>query len=168
MYQVGDRVLYGIHGVCCVKKAEERMLDGTRRLFLVLEPEGQDGCQYLIPTHNAAAMAKLRPLLTKQALQLLLSSDQVRKSEWITDENRRKSTYRELIAGGDTAVLLQMIYSLYRHQIEQSQQGKKFHQCDENFLRDAEKQLAGEISVVLDMESTEALQYLRRKLKEAE
>ena len=44
MYQAGDRVLYGIHGVCCVKKAEERMLDGTRRLFLALEPEGQDGC----------------------------------------------------------------------------------------------------------------------------
>lgn len=164
MYQAGDRVLYGIHGVCCVKKAEERMLDGTRRLFLALEPEGQDGCQYLIPTHNAAAMAKLRPLLTKQALQLLLSSDQVRKSEWITDENRRKSTYRELIAGGDTAVLLQMIYSLCRHQIEQSQQGKKFHQCDENFLRDAEKLVAGEIAAVMDMDAASARSYLKSQL----
>ena len=58
MYQAGDRVLYGMHGVCCVKAAEERVLDGTKRLFLVLEPEGQTGCQYLVPTHNAAAMAK--------------------------------------------------------------------------------------------------------------
>ena len=165
MYQAGDRVLYGIHGVCCVKKAEERMLDGTRRLFLVLEPEGQDGCQYLIPTHNAAAMAKLRPLLTKQALQLLLSSDQVRKSEWITDENRRKSTYRELIARGDRVALLQMIYSLYQHQAKQSEQGKKFHQCDENFLRDAEKLVCSEISAVMGMDADSTRSYLRDQLK---
>ena len=140
------------------------MLDGTRRLFLVLEPEGQDGCQFLIPTHNAAAMAKLRPLLTKQALQLLLSSDQVRKSEWITDENRRKSTYRELIARGDRVALLQMIYSLYQHQAKQSEQGKKFHQCDENFLRDAEKLVCSEISAVMGMDADSARSYLKSQL----
>ena len=165
MYQVGDRVLYVMHGVCCVKKAEERILDGNRRLFLVLEPEEQDGCQYLIPTYNTAAMEKLRPLLTKQALQQLLSSDEVRKNGWIADENRRRSTYRELIARGDRVALLQMIYSLYQHQAKQSEQGKKFHQCDENFLRDAEKLVCSEISAVMGMDADSTRSYLRDQLK---
>ena len=38
--------------------------------------------------------------------------------------------------------------------------------CDENFLRDAEKILAGEIASTLDIPSTEAIKYLRSKLKE--
>ena len=165
MYQAGDRVLYGIHGVCCVKKAEERILDGNRRLFLVLEPEGQTGCQYLVPTHNAAAMAKLRPMLTVTELQQLLSSDEIRKSAWIADENQRKLTDRALISGGDRVQLLQMIYTLYRHQSKQREQGKKFHQCDENFLRDAEKLVCSEISAVMGMDADSTRSYLRDQLK---
>ena len=37
---------------------------------------------------------------------------------------------------------------------------------DENFLRDAEKILSGEISSALEIPSTEAIRYLRNKLKE--
>ena len=165
MYQAGDRVLYGIHGVCCVKKAEERILDGNRRLFLVLEPEGQTGCQYLVPTHNAAAMAKLRPMLTVTELQQLLSSDEIRKNAWIADENQRKLAYRALISGGDRIQILQMIYALYHHQAKQSERGKKFHQCDENFLRDAEKLVCSEISAVMGMDADSTRSYLRDQLK---
>lgn len=165
MYQVGDRVLYGMHGVCCIKTAEERILDGNRRLFLVLEPDGQSGCQYLIPTHNAAAMAKLRPMLTAAELQQLLSSDEIRENAWIADENRRKQTYRELIAGGDRVALLRMIYSLYQYRLRQSERGKKFHQCDENFLRDAEKLVCSEIAAVMEADGAEALEYLRHQLE---
>lgn len=165
MYQIGERVLYGMHGVCGVKAAEERVLDGKVRLFLVLEPEGQSGCQYLVPTHNAAAMAKLRPMLTITELQQLLSSEEVRNSTWISDENQRKLTYRTLITGGERTELLKMIHALYQHQAKQSEQGKKFHQCDENFLRDAEKLVCSEISAVMDLDADAARSYLRKQLK---
>ena len=56
MYQIGDQVVYGIHGVCCVVEQEERVIDRKRVTYLVLEPVGQDGSRYLVPTHNAAAM----------------------------------------------------------------------------------------------------------------
>ena len=165
MFQTGEQVLYGMHGVCRVKAAQERVLDGKTRVFLVLEPEGQTGCQYLVPTHNAAAMAKLRPMLTVTELQQLLSSDEIRKSAWIADENQRKLTYRALISGGDRVQLLQMIYTLYRHQSKQREQGKKFHQCDENFLRDAEKLVCSEISAVMGMDADSTRSYLRDQLK---
>ena len=164
MYQIGERVFYGMHGVCGVKAAEERVLDGKVRLFLVLEPEGQSGCRYLVPTHNAAAMAKLRPMLTVTELQQLLSSEEVRNSTWILDENQRKLTYRTLITGGERTELLKMIHALYRHQAKQSEQGKKIHQCDENFLRDAEKLMCSEISAVMDLDADAARSYLRKQL----
>ena len=168
MYQTGDKVVYGMHGVCVVADLEEREVDHRRVVYMILEPLGQQGSRYMVPTHNAAAMAKVKPMLNRDALESLLESETIREDAWILDENKRKQCYRELITSGDRQKLIQMVNSLYRHRRTQIASGKKIHICDENFLRDAEKQLAGEISVVLNMESTEALQYLRKKLKEAE
>jgi len=71
-----------------------------------------------------------------------------------------------LISSCDRQRLSQMISSLYRYRKTQTAAGKKFHMCDENFLRDAEKILAGEIAWTLEIPSAEALKYLRNKLKE--
>lgn len=166
MYQVGDKVVYGVHGVCMVVDQEERVVDRKRLTYLALEPVGQDGSRYLVPTHNAAAMSKLRNMLSKEELETLIQSEEVRADGWIRDENLRKQTYRDLIGSGDRAKLMQMVHTLYRHKAAQTAAGKKCHLCDENFLRDAEKLLISEISIVMDVQPDQAKQYIRTKLKE--
>jgi len=166
MYQVGDRVVYGVHGVCNVVDQEARLVDGKRVTYLALEPVGQEGSRYLVPTHNAAAMAKVHHMLSKDELEALLESDTVLADGWIRDENLRKQTYRILIGSGDRAKLLQMVRTLYTHRRTQTAAGKRLHLCDDNFLRDAEKLLAGEFAIVLNIEPEQAKQYLRSKLKE--
>ena len=166
MYQIGDKVVYGVHGVCIVVDQEERVIDRKRHSYLVLEPVRQDGSRYLVPTHNAAAMAKLRSMLTREELEVMLVSDEVMQDSWISDENQRKQLYRDLIGSGDRVKLMQMVHTLYRHKAAQTAAGKKCHLCDENFLRDAEKLLISEISMVLDVEPDQAKQYVRSKLKE--
>ena len=165
MYQLGDKVIYGAHGVCVVAQEESRIVDRKMVTYLALEPVGQEGSRYLVPTHNSAAMAKLRPMLTAPELTALLSSDQVRQDMWIRDENQRKQTYRELIGSGDRVRLMQMVHTLYMHQKDQQAAGKKIHLCDDNFLRDAEKLLAGEFAIVLEMDADAAKQYVRSQLK---
>ncbi len=166
MFLVGDKVVYGIHGVCIVVAQEERVIDRKKLTYLALEPIGQDGSRYLIPTHNAAAMAKLRPMISKAEFEALMGSDGVHADGWIKDENLRKQAYRDLIGSGDRAKLMQMVCSLYRHKAAQSAAGRKCHLCDENFLRDAEKLLISEAAIVLNIEPDEAKQYIRSKLKE--
>ena len=166
MYQIGDKVIYGMHGVCVVADLENRKVEGKQVIYLALEPAGQSGSRFLVPTHNPAAMAKVRPLLTREALEALFSSEAVKEDAWIREEPRRKQVYRELISSCDRERLVQMVCSLYRYRAAQSAAGKKLHMCDENFLRDAEKILSGEIANTLEIPSTEALKYLRNKLKE--
>ena len=166
MYQIGDKVLYGMHGVCVVADLEQRTMDGKQLVYLVLEPAGQSGSRFLVPTHNAAAMGKVRPVLSREALEELLSSDLVKEDAWILDEGQRKQLYRELISSCNRQRLAQMVCSLYRYRTAQTAAGKKLHMCDENFLRDAEKILSGEIASTLEIPSGEALKYLRSKLKE--
>lgn len=165
MYQVGDQVVYGIHGVCRVVDQEERVVDRKRVTYLALEPVGQGGSKYLVPTHNAVAMSKLRRMLSPSQMEELLQSEEVRADSWIRDENQRKQTYRELISSGDRASLMKMVHTLYNHKNTQSAAGKKVHQCDENFLRDAEKLLSSEVSIVLGLDMEQAKKYIKEHLK---
>lgn len=165
MYQIADQVVYGIHGVCKIVDQEKRVVDRKTVTYLVLEPVGQEGSRYLVPTHNEVAMSKIRPMLTPEQMEMLLHSEEIRTDNWIREENLRKNTYRELITSGDRAELLRMVYTLYNHRKEQTAIGKKVHLADDNFLRDAEKLLASEISVVMDMPQDQARTYLRTQLQ---
>ena len=79
MFQTGDQVVYGAHGVCRVVDTEARTVDGKRLLYLVLEPVARDGSRYLVPTHNPAAMGKLRKMLLPEEMESLMASQQVHK-----------------------------------------------------------------------------------------
>lgn len=166
MYKIGDQVVYGIHGVCVVKDEEQRKVDRKLVTYLVLEPIGQEGSQFLVPTHNASAMAKLAPLLTQAELETLLTAPEGRQDGWIQDENRRKQLYRDLIGSGDRMKLVQMVRTLYRHKHALAISGKRCHLCDDNFLRDAERLLVNEAAVVLQMDTEQAKAYIREKLKD--
>lgn len=165
MYQIGDYVIYGIHGACRVMGTEKQLVNRKRTEFLVLEPLVQSGSKYYVPTENPTAMGKLRSVLSKDELIQLLDSDAVRQDCWISDEGQRKQEYRELIVASDRLRLMQMVSSLYRYRGTQEAAGRKFHQCDENFLRDAEKLLSSEISLVMDLPADEARDFLRKHLK---
>lgn len=164
MYQQGERVIYGIHGVCRIVGIELRNIDRKKVEYYALEPLDQPGARFYVPTQNQAAVAKLRPVLDAAALNALLRSDEARRDTWIPDEGQRKNRYRELIGSGDRAALLSMVGSLHRQKQAQEAQGWKFHLCDENFLRDAEKLLNSEFSLVLGIEPGKVGEYVKNAL----
>ena len=70
MYQVGELVVYGMHGVCRVVSEEERLVDKKRLNYLALEPLSNGNSRFLVPTQNAAAMAKLQPINREFPLEI--------------------------------------------------------------------------------------------------
>lgn len=161
MYKTGDQVVYSIHGVCSIVQIEERLIDRKKIEYYVLEPKDQSGAKFYVPINNQVALAKMQPVISANDLQQLLSSDAVQEDHWIPDENQRKNYYRELITSGDRTALVGMVHTLHKRKKQQAEQGKKFHLCDENFLRDAEKLLGSEFSVVLSMTRDEVGNYVR-------
>ena len=166
MLQVGSQVMYGVHGVCRIIEVEIRRVDRKNVEYFVLEPRDQPGARFYVPRHNQSAVSKLHPLITKNELETLLQSGASYQNCWVKEENLRKLKYRELINCCDRAALLGMIRALQKHREEQLAAGRKFHLTDENFLRDAKKILASEISLVLDIPQSEVNVYLDSKLKE--
>ena len=165
MFAKDDFVIYGMHGVCRVIGTEKQIVNRKATEYLVLEPMAQTESRYFVPVANPVAMGKLNAVLSADALEELLASDLVREDVWIKEENLRKQHYRDLISGGNRVSVMQMVTSLYRYRDIQSASGRKFHQSDENFLRDAEKLLASEIALVMNLPQDEAREYLRKKLE---
>ena len=166
MLQVGSQVVYGIHGVCNIIDVETRRVDRKNVEYFVLEPNDQPGARFYIPTQNQAALSKLRRLLTKEELEILLASDAAHYDCWINEENQRKQKYRELINGSDRAALISMIRVLHKHRENQLAAGRKFHLCDENFLRDAQKVLCSEFSLILGIPQSQVAEYIEKKIQE--
>lgn len=164
MFQRGDKVLYGIHGVCDIVGLDVKTVDRKTIEYYVLTPVEQPGARFYVPTQNAAAVAKLRPLMTQEELIALLNSSEAGEDSWIPDENLRKQRYRELITSGDRIALVKMVNALHKHKKQQQASGKKFHLCDENFLRDAQKLLDSEFSLVLNLDRSEVTDYVKKAL----
>lgn len=164
MYQTGDQVLYGIHGVCTITGIEAMRFGKARAKYYVLQPAEQADARFYVPVDSEAAVAKLRPLLTADALMELLHSEEVRSTPFIAEENQRKQRYRELISSGDRAQLMGMICALHRHKKAQTAAGRKFHQSDENFLHDAQKLLNAEFAQVFSLEPKEVGSFIAKEL----
>lgn len=164
MFNIGDRVLYGSHGACEIGSIESMRFGSTRGKYYCLRPLGQPDSRFYVPVDNETALAKLSPLKSREELLALLHSDDVRVNNWIDDENQRKQEYRELISGGDRAKLLNMIYCLHRHREALRETGRKFHQCDENFLHDAQKLLNSEFSVVFELNPADVPAFIEEQL----
>lgn len=160
MYNIGEYVVYGFHGVCRIVALEDRVIDRKNVQYYALEPVKEPGSRFLVPTQNQTAVAKMKPMLTKAELEAMIAAEDMRQDVWIADENLRKQTYRELINSGDRKSLMKMVGSLRRQKEIQTSLGRKFHQCDENFLRDGEKLLSSEFSMVLGIAPEQVGQYL--------
>lgn len=166
MYTIGEKVVYGGHGVCLIAGIEERYVDRKTVSYFVLTPIDRDQTQFFVPVHNPAALAKLRYPLTREELTQLLRSPKLAEDCWIPEDNRRKNRFKELINGGDFLAIAQMLHAVMEHRKKQLAAGKKFHICDENFLRDAKRILDSEISVVLGIPVNQVSETLETLINE--
>lgn len=164
-FRQGDQVVYGIHGVCRVVDIEKKTVDRKQVEYYVLQPSTHAEATYYVPVHNEAAVAKMRKMLTAAELNALLESEEILADCWISDENQRKDRYRKLIARADCAELIGMIRSLHLHKQRQLEAGKKFHLCDDNFLKDAQRLITAEVSQILNIQPGEVEGYIRSRLE---
>lgn len=163
LYKRDDVLLYGSHGICKVISIESRNVNRKNIDYYVLEPLEQSGTRYYIPIKNDTAVHKLKRVLSAGELEQLLNSQNSRQEIWIEDEAERKQAYRRLIQGEDRAALLAMIRLLQHHKKYLHDLGRKLHQCDETFLRDAEKIIGEEISFVLGIPKENIAEHIAKK-----
>lgn len=166
MFKVNDVIIYGTQGVCQIVGIEEKTISGAKKNYFVIKPVNDNGSTTFAPTDNEHVLKKMRKLLTEEEINKLIDSMPDEKTAWIANVNERKELYKNLLAGGDHAALIQMIKALYAHKKEREAAGKRLHTMDENFFKDAERILYNEFQYVLKLNSkTELMKYIFSRIE---
>lgn len=167
MFQINDVINYGSQGVCQIAGIEEKSISGVKREYFVLIPIKDQGATIYVPTDNEFVMKKMRRLLTVSEINTLIDSMPDEKTVWIENVNERRECYKNLLAGGNHASLIQMIKTIYAHKREREAAGKRLHVMDEHFFKDAEQILYNEFQYVLKVNSKDDLmKYILCRLGE--
>ena len=165
MFQINDVIIYGSQGVCEIIGIEEKTVGGAKKNYFVLKPINDQGSTIYAPTDNALVLKKMRRLLTVEEIHALIDSMPEEKTLWIDNVNERKEYYKNLLAAGDHAALIQMIKTLYAHKKARESEGKRLHVMDEHFFKDAEQILYNEFQYVLQLSGKDALMaYILKRI----
>lgn len=168
MFQAGDAIIYGTHGVCLISEIAQLKLVGDKREYYVLSPVRDENSKIYAPTDSDAVRAKMRNVLSREQLDELILSASNENSVWIKDDGERREFCDTVIKNGDRAQLMNLIEMLYLKQKSLKSDKKHFHLADEKALKEAQSLLHDEFAYVLGIQPDEVPGYIRERLKKAE
>ena len=159
MFSVGQNVLYGTNGVCVVEDITEKQVGKVSMEYYVLKPLATDSSTLFVPTHNEELVKRIREVLNKDTIDSILSN-LPDIGEWNENKQERSDNFKSIIAGGDCVELIRMIRLINAHSDELAENGRHLHMSDERFLKEAEKMVSEEVSLVLDVDKDTAIELI--------
>lgn len=162
---IGKHVLYGKTGVCLVKEQTTMARTGNGgALYYVLSPISDGRSSVYVPCDNPALVARMRPLLTREEIDELLSGADAVQLAWVDDRNERAMLYRSITGGGDRRELIRLICCLFRKKQEKTEAGKRLSTMDEMTLQESVRLVEEEFSMVLGISAAEVTPYILERL----
>ena len=159
MFCVGQTVLYGSNGVCMVDDVTEKRIGKTKMQYYVLKPLCNNTSTLFVPTANQQLVSKMRRILTEDEAEAILR-DLPPCGDWNDNKQERSEQFRAIITEGSCVELIRLIRLVRTHEQEQLAGGKRLHISDERFLKEAEKMICEEFSLVLHISRDEVLERI--------
>lgn len=168
MFEKGEYVVYGSKGVCRIQDISHVDIPGVdkNRLYYIMHPvQSSSGTVYL-PTDSTKAT--IRKVMTKEEADRLIADIPKIEMLWVPDEKRREASYKEALRTCNGRAWVSIIKALYLRQRERVAAGKKITALDERYLRAAEQELYGELSIVLGIPKEDMEEYIHDHIENTE
>lgn len=159
MFCVGQTVLYGSNGVCMVDDVTEKRIGKTKIQYYVLKPLCNNTSTLFVPTANQQLVSKMRRILTEDEAEAILRNLPP-CGDWNDNKQERSEQFRAIITEGSCVELIRLIRLVRTHEQEQLAGGKRLHITDERILKEAEKMICEEFSLVLHISRDEVLERI--------
>ena len=179
MYSIGEIVLYGSNGVCEITEITTKKIGKDSIEYYVLKPVCSDSSTLFVPTQNEMLVSRMRAVLSSDEIKDILLvnlfydsmnyvsngttiydlflSQKTDNEIWIDNKAERCEKIKEIISGGDCMKLVELIRRMHFHSKLQLKKGRRLHITDERFLKEAEKMVCDEVSVVLHIDRNDVL-----------
>ena len=159
-YKEGDVVVYGSQGICRITGTEKMRVGGKSTVYFILNPVYRKNSKIFVPSDNEKLMEKMHSVIEKDEIDELIRNAAEDTSEWIENDAERKDFFKSALASGDRGKIINVIKTIRLHKTEREESGKRLHQSDEAFLKEAEALIYEEFAVVLGIEPVKVLDYI--------
>ncbi|MCC8028639.1 MAG: CarD family transcriptional regulator [Lachnospiraceae bacterium] len=160
MFEKGEYVVYGSKGVCQIQDISPIDIPGAdkNRLYYIMRPvQNTNGTVYL-PADSTKAVIR-RVMSREEARQLIDEIPQIEQLK-VPDEKRREASYKEALMTCNVREWVSIIKALYVRRTERLALGKKITALDERYLKAAEQELYGELSISLGLPLDEVESFI--------
>ena len=154
-FKEGDVVVYGSQGICRITGTEKMRVGGKSTVYFILNPVYRKNSKIFVPSDNEKLMEKMHSVIDE-----LIRNAAEDTSEWIENDAERKDFFKSALASGDRGKIINVIKTIRLHKTEREESGKRLHQSDEAFLKEAEALIYEEFAVVLGIEPVKVLDYI--------
>lgn len=157
-FEPNDTVMYGGHGVCTLLEITEKDFGGDVKQYYVLRPAYSGSSVFYVPIDSEPLTAKMRPI--KSADELRKIAREETSAEWIEEDRPRQNQLKAIVDGGGTEALVANLKLLSARQRELAEGGKKLRAADERYMKDIEKLLYEEFSIVFEIEKEQIMPFI--------
>lgn len=134
MYSIGEKVFYGVHGVCIIEDIQEQNFTGQNRSYYTLRSYQNESLQLYHPVE--CENSKLEPVISAETAREILEVFKKPASEWQDRPTSRNYQYREAINSSDHFEIAQMVNTMLRKKFELVRAEKKMPSQDmQNLLK---------------------------------
>ena len=125
----------------------------------MIEPIASGGATIYLPSANQTVQTRMRPVLTREEVDAIISSVKTDQLPWILDRKQRMSQYQQILSRRDTRELLLLASCLHKRKT-----GKGLPTSEIEILHKVEGLIEQEFSFALHISRAEIGQYIRDKL----
>lgn len=165
MFQAGDMIVYGSTGVCRVEGITHSAASGAGRgrQFYLLKPLQQDGVIYTPVDNTKVAM---RPVITREEAEALIDLIPSIRAEAYHGSSLQALAqhYQSAVRTYECRDLIELMMSIYAKRQQAAAQRRRLGMVDERFMKQAERLLYGEFSVVLGIPFDQVEPYIARRV----
>ncbi len=168
MFEIGDKINYGINGVCTLEGVRREKIGRETHEYYVLRPVMQSRSTICVPVDNAALVAKMMPLISREELDALIRELPDLPAGWIENDLERTQEFKRILRTADRRSIFSVIKSIYAHEKELSAQNRRLKNSDQQIMKEAEAILYHEFAQVLSIRPEEVLPYLIARIENAD
>lgn len=155
MFEVGEYIIYGNHGVCKIEDIGSLDISGfdKSKKYYKLQPLFSKSSTLYTPVDNDKVV--MRRVITDEEARNLIEQIPETPLLWIENDKQREEAYKEALRKHNCTEWIKIIKTLYVRKKERISQGKKMTFIDEKYLSISKDCLYGELSIALDMDREE-------------
>ena len=106
MHHANEYVSYGTQGICQIEAIRSIQFEGCSdaREYYVLHPIAQAQSSIFVPVNNPRLTGRMRPVLSPEDIEQILSNIKGQRLAWIKDRKQRTELFNRILKAGGTSV----------------------------------------------------------------